>query len=142
MNLQQFKYLIITCNILFGTSLMAQNVILLKPDETHINDTNEGQFILVREEFEYLLKNESLLEVSSKRINLLQDQVAVLQQKCSIADSAISISQLHSKFWYDKLLETDKKLEYERIARTQFWNSRTFWFVVGSLTTVAIVSTK
>ena len=53
-----------------------------------------------------------------KRITLMIEQNAVLVQRSFLADSALKISTLESKFWYDKLHENDRKLENERIKIT------------------------
>ena len=75
-----------------------------------------------------------------KRIELMKEQNSVLVQKSFLADSALKISSLESKFWYDKLQGNDKILEIERINAAGIWNSRTFWFVVGALTASVVIA--
>ena len=123
------------------SNLAAQEAKKLNPGERYTNTSGQVEYILTSEKTKDLLKKEESLGISKKRVTLLKEQVAVLQLRAAVADSAIAIKRVEAQFWYDKLLATDKELEKERIARTRFWNSRTFWFTVGALTaSVVIVS--
>jgi hypothetical protein len=118
----------------------SQDVVKLDPGDSHTNETNTAAYVIGIEKAKSLLSSEVSLDICRQRVDLLTERAAVLQERVSVADSATALSRVRAEYLYAKLLETDKLLEQERIARTRFWNSRTFWFIVGALTASAVVS--
>ena len=123
-------------------SASAQEPKALPPDDTHTNQSGKTEYILSEEDFNSVLTKGMAHNTALKKISLLEEQTGILRQRIVLADSAVTLKRLEAQFWYDKLLQTDKALEKERIARTRFWNSRTFWFVVGAVTAAVVIDVE
>ena len=80
------------------------------------------------------------LDESRKNVTLLQEQVNLLQLNILDGDSIVALRELEAQKYYNELLKTDESLEKCRIARTRFWNRKSIWFIIGGLTTAAVIS--
>ena len=98
------------------------------------------EYIISEVKYDKILNQLISYDIMQKRIELMKEQNAVFVQRSFLADSALKISTLESKFWYDKLQENDKILEKERIEAAGIWNSKTLWFVVGALTASVVIA--
>jgi hypothetical protein len=72
------------------------------------------------------------------RVKLLQERIAILEDRVAVCDSATVLESLEADFWYGKAMETDRILEQERIEQTRWYNSRLFWFTIGAVTVAAV----
>ena len=102
----------------------------------------EPEYILSEDKYDNILKMATQYDIMKRRLELLNQQVSLLSQKSILVDSAQTIRTLEAKFWYDKLHQTDKLLEEERIRAANVWNSKTFWFMVGALTATVVYLTR
>jgi len=113
-------------------------------DSIRVNTNAEGdqEYILSEDKFDNVLKMAIKYDIMKRRIELLNEQVSLLSQKSILSDSVQTIQSLEAKFWYKKLQQNDKLLEEERIKAASIWNSKTFWFTIGALTTSVVYLTK
>ena len=111
---------------------------ILRAGDSYRNNSDSTEFVLSKEAFQQTLELLTRSEVNAMRVNLLQEQTAVLEERVAVCDSATTLEALEADFWYDKAVATDKLLEQERIERTRWYNSRLFWFTVGAVTVAAV----
>jgi hypothetical protein len=111
---------------------------ILRAGESYRNTSDSTEFIVTKAAFQQTLELLTRHEVNIMRVNLLQERLAVLEERVAVCDSAAMLESLEADFWYEKAMETDRLLEQERIERTRWYNSRLFWFTVGAVTVAAI----
>ena len=111
---------------------------IIPAGESYRNTSDSTEFVLTRAAFQQTLELLTRYEVSIMRVNLLQERLAVLEERAAVCDSAATLESLEADFWYEKAMETDQLLEQERIEQTRWYNSRLFWFTVGAVTVAAV----
>jgi len=113
-------------------------------DSIRVNTNADGnqEYILSEDKYDKVLKMAIQYDIMKRRLELLNEQVSLMSQKSILADSVQTIQSLEAKFWYKKLQQNDKLLEEERIKAASIWNSKTFWFTIGALTTSVVYLTK
>jgi hypothetical protein len=100
----------------------------------------EREYIINEARYDRILNKLISYDLLQKRIDLLKEQNAVLLKRSFLADSALKISDLESRFWYNKLQENDRILEEERIKAAGIWHSKMLWFVIGALTASVVIA--
>ncbi|UCD37378.1 MAG: hypothetical protein JSW54_11175 [Fidelibacterota bacterium] len=140
MNTRQIMYGVLLASLLSTTAFAQDGAVKpLDAGESHTNTSGEDEFILSNEALTKFLEASQELILARKKINLLQERLVVLEDRVALSDSSITLGSVESSFWYEKLLETDKALEEERI---RLRNSRLLWFAIGAVTAGVVIAAK
>lgn len=114
----------------------------IMPGAEFTNNSNDTIVFMGLDRLERILKLKIKYDISRKKVSLLQDQVATLEQRKFVADSAINLKKAEADFWRMKLMQNDEQLEQQRIenARLMYENSkirrsRIYYLIAGAVAT-------
>lgn len=110
----------------------------IMPGAEFTNNSNDTIVFMGLDRLERILTLKIRYDISRKKVSLLQDQVATLEQRKFVSDSAINLKKAESEFWHMKLMQNDALLEQQKIdnaklmyENSQIRRSRIYYLLAG-----------
>lgn len=141
----KLSYLLVI--LLLATICIAQNESgIIRPGETHTNETSQNEYFLPESKVIDLLKTETKADFDALKIEKYKELLAEYQEKDLFQDSLATIARIEADIWHQKLQNNDQALEEQRKINIQLVDdnnkirkSRIYYFFAGVVATAIVV---
>ncbi|WP_372772077.1 hypothetical protein [Mangrovibacterium sp.] len=124
----------------------AQTEILL-PGKIKKNTSSDTLCIVPQFQLKQLLRNAVQNDLDKERIKLIQQRLAIENEKAFSTDSATQLIKLEARYWRDQLKRKDERLERQELEnlilmdqKSRIRQTRIYYLIGGFLAGAAIVS--